>query len=103
MNYVGQKASDPLRFVHYPYEGSGKATFYEDAGDGYEQLDGVYARRTIICEAEAQHVRVVLGEQEGTFVPTRQRIRLELHETVSEPDAAPRRPYSGLPHSLLQP
>ncbi len=87
MNYVGQKDTDPLTFVLYPYEGSGKATFYEDAGDGYEQLDGVYARRTIICEVEAQHVRVVLGEQEGTFVPTRQRIRLELHEIVSEPEA----------------
>src|SRR6202165_4287284 len=76
MNYVGQKDTDPLTFVLYPYEGSGKATFYEDAGDGYEQLDGVYARRTIICEVKARHVRVVLGEQEGTVVPTRQRIRL---------------------------
>jgi alpha-glucosidase len=50
-------------------------------------LDGVYARRTIICEVKARHVRVVLGEQEGTFVPPRQRIRLELHEIVSEPEA----------------
>ena len=87
MNYVGQKDSDPLTFVLYPAEGSGKATLYEDAGDGYEHLNGVYARRTITCEGDQGHIRVVLGEQEGTFVPTRQRIRLELREIASEPEA----------------
>jgi len=87
MNYVGQKDSDPLTFVLYPAEGSGNATLYEDAGDGYEHLNGVYARRTITCEGEERHIRVVLGEQEGTFVPTRQRIRLELREIASEPEA----------------
>jgi len=45
------KKADPLTFVMlYPCEGSGRATFYEDAGDGYEYLNGFYARRAITCE-----------------------------------------------------
>ena len=87
MNYVGQQEADPLTFVLYPYEGSGRATFYEDAGDGYEYLNGFYARRAITCEVEAGNIRVVIGGQEGTFVPARQHVRLELREIASEPEA----------------
>jgi len=87
VNYVGQNDSDPLTFILYPSEGNGKAMLYEDEGDGYEHLNGVYARRTITCEVEERSIRVVLGEQEGTFVPTRRRIRLELREIASEPEA----------------
>ena len=86
MNYVDQQKADPLTFVLYPCEGSGRATFYEDAGDGYEYLNGFYARRAITCEVEAGNIRVVMGEQEGTFVPARQHIRLELREIASEPE-----------------
>ncbi|HEV2581622.1 MAG TPA: DUF5110 domain-containing protein, partial [Ktedonobacteraceae bacterium] len=78
---------DPLTFVLYPCEGSGIATFYEDAGDGFEYSNDVYARRTITCAVEAGHIRIVIGEQEGTFVSTRQDIRLELREVASEPEA----------------
>src|SRR5260370_36001812 len=60
---------------------------YEDEGDGYEHLNGVYARRTITCVVEKGSIRVVLGEQEGTFVPTRRGIRLELREIGSKPEA----------------
>jgi alpha-glucosidase len=87
MNFVGQKESDPLTFVLYPFEGSGTAAYYEDAGDGYEDLNGFYARRTITCEVEAGSIRVVLGEQEGAYVPTRRHMRLELREIASAPTA----------------
>jgi alpha-glucosidase len=85
MNYVGQRDADPLTFVLYPSDGSGTASLYEDAGDGYEYLNGFYARRAISCEVEAGSIRVVIGEQEGTFVPARRHIRLELREIASEP------------------
>jgi alpha-glucosidase len=88
MNYVGQQAADPLTFVLYPSEGSGSATFYEDAGDGYEHLNGSYARRAITCEVGAGNIRVEVGEREGAFVPGRRRIRLELREIASAPTAA---------------
>ena len=85
MSYAGQHEADPLTFVLYPFEGSHKATFYEDAGDGYEHLNGFYARRTITCEVEAEHIRVSMGEQEGAFIPTRRHMLLELREIAAEP------------------
>jgi alpha-glucosidase len=88
MSYVGQIEADPLTFVLYPFQGSGTATFYEDAGDGYEHLNGFYARRAITCEVAGRHVRVAIGEQEGEFVPARRHIRLELREIASEPLSA---------------
>jgi alpha-glucosidase len=87
MNYVGQQEADPLTFVLYPSEGSGAATLYEDAGDGYEYLHGSFARRAISCEVEAGNIRVTMGEREGTFVPARRHVRLELREIASEPKA----------------
>jgi alpha-glucosidase len=85
MDHVGQHEADPLTFAVYPSEGSGAASFYEDAGDGYAYMNGSYARRQIACELGAGHIRVVIGLQEGTFVPTRRHVRLELHEIASEP------------------
>jgi alpha-glucosidase len=73
--------------VLYPSEGSGSATLYEDAGDGYEYLNGFSARRAITCEVEPGHIRVLMGEREGAFVPARRHVRLELREIASEPKA----------------
>jgi alpha-glucosidase len=87
MNYVGQREADPLTFVLYPSQGSGAATLYEDAGEGYEHLNGSFARRTITCEVKAGNVLVVMGEQEGTYVPRRRHVRFELREMASEPQA----------------
>jgi alpha-glucosidase len=87
MNHVGEQPADPLTFVLYPSEGSGTAAFYEDAGDGYDHLNGSYARRAITCEVEAGNIRVAISEQEGTFVPARRHVRLELREIASEPEA----------------
>jgi alpha-glucosidase len=76
-----------LTFVLYPSEGTGAATLYEDAGDGYEHLNGFYARRSITCEVESGKIRVTIGAQEGAFVPVRRQVRLELREIESEPDS----------------
>jgi alpha-glucosidase len=86
MDHVGQQEADPLTFVVYPAEGIGTATFYEDAGDGYEHLKGSYARRVITCEFEGGKIRVVIGAQEGAFVPARRHVQLELREIASEPE-----------------
>lgn len=87
MNHAGQREADPLTFVLYPHEGRGSAAFYEDAGDGYEHLNGFYGRRAVTCEVEDGIIRVEIGEREGTYVPTRRHIRLELREIASEPVA----------------
>jgi alpha-glucosidase len=85
MDHVGHRETDPLTFVLYPSAGSGTATLYEDAGDGYEYLNGSYSRRAISCVADEAGIRVVVGEQEGAFVPARQHVRLELREIAARP------------------
>jgi alpha-glucosidase len=87
MSYAGEIEADPLTFVLHPSEGTGAATLYEDAGDGYEHLNGFYARRSITCEVESGKIRVTIGAQEGAFVPVRRQVRLELREIESEPDS----------------
>jgi alpha-glucosidase len=87
MNYVGEKDIHELTLLLYPYAGRGQTTLYEDAGEGYEHLNGAYARRTITCEVESRDIRVVIGEQEGTYVAEHQHIRLELHEVSAEPES----------------
>ena len=87
MSHVGQKEADPLTFVVYPCEGTGAATLYEDAGDGYEHLNGFSARRPITCEVKAGNIRVAMGEREGAFVPARRHVRLELREIGAAPRA----------------
>ena len=87
MNHVGGHEADPVTFVIYPREGSGSATFYEDAGDGYEHVNGFYGRRAITCDVEAGNMRVVIGEQNGTYVSSRRHVRLELREIATEPDS----------------
>ena len=85
MNYVGQEPVETLTLLLYPCEGRGQATLYEDAGDGYEQENGIYARRTILCEMEADTIRVLIGAQEGTFVPPYKQFHLELRAITTEP------------------
>jgi alpha-glucosidase len=85
INYVNQTQTDPLTLLIFPAEGSGQATLYEDAGDGYEHLNGVYARRTITCTVEAGNMHVMIRTQEGTFIPARQHIQLELRAIPAAP------------------
>jgi len=87
INYVDPKRADPLTLLLFPADGHGQATLYEDAGDGYEQVDGVYARRTITCESEPGLIHVAISAQEGTFTPLRQRIRLELRDISTAPES----------------
>ncbi|GHO58672.1 DUF5110 domain-containing protein [Ktedonobacter robiniae] len=47
--------------------------------------DGVYARCTITCVVEDENIHVVISEQEGTFVPDYQRIRLEFAQSLLNP------------------
>jgi alpha-glucosidase len=87
LDHVDQEHADPLTLLLFPTEGTGQATLYEDAGDGYEQLNGMYARRTITCEVKASQIHVTISGQEGTFVPARKHIRLELREIAETPES----------------
>ena len=76
---------DPIQHVSQPSGltwrvfaapgGSGAASLYEDAGDGY----GPSARRTAHVESgDDGLVRLSLSEREGSFVPTRARVAIDL-------------------------
>jgi alpha-glucosidase len=65
--------------------GSGSASLYEDAGDGY----GPWSHRTARVESgEGGSVRFSLSEREGLFVPARSRVSIELGDEVVEVDEA---------------
>lgn len=87
MNHVEEKPPDPLTFLLYPAEGRGERSLYEDAGDGYGYRDGEYARRTVTCERSGSHVTVRLGDREGSFVPDRRSVVLELHGLDARPES----------------
>ena len=56
----------------------GFTTLYEDAGDGFGHEDGDFARREVSCEASGNRITVRLGAREGSFVPRRETVLLEL-------------------------
>jgi alpha-glucosidase len=87
MAHTGERATDPLTLLLYPVEGWGELVLYEDAGDGFGYEDGEYARRTVSCEESAGGVTVRLGEREGSFVPERDEVRLELRGFGSAPQS----------------
>jgi alpha-glucosidase len=63
--------------------GSGSGSLYEDAGDGY----GPFSRRTAQVESgEGGRVRFSLSARSGSFVPSRDVVRVELGSEVVELD-----------------
>jgi alpha-glucosidase len=85
MQYVGERRVDVVTLLVYAAEGVGVATWYEDAGDGYEQERGEYARREVRCVGEQGMVRVTVSEQEGTYEPEWERLAIEVRGVVREP------------------
>lgn len=84
-NHTAEKPTDPLTLLLYPAKGSGESALYEDTGDGFGYENGEYSRRTISCKAADRRVTVRIGEREGSFIPNRQRVTLELHGIGSDP------------------
>lgn len=85
LNSIADDYTDPLTLLLYPYQGSGRAILYEDAGNGYEYTNGMYARRSITCDSTPDCIRIIIGEQEGKFVASRMHRMLELRELANEP------------------
>jgi alpha-glucosidase len=65
--------------------GSASSSLYEDAGDGY----GSWSRRTAHVESgEDGSVRFSLSEREGSFVPARSRVSVQLGDDVVDLEEA---------------
>jgi alpha-glucosidase len=100
--HTGERPDDPLTLLVYPAKGKGESTLYEDAGNGFGYEEGEYARRRISCEVSDDRLTIRLGERQGSFVPERQEIRLELRGittaqgvTVNDEEHAPDRVEGG--------
>lgn len=78
--HTGAQTTDPPTLVVHPAAGAapGSTAIYEDAGDGFGHENGEFARREVSCEASEDRVTVRLGAREGSFVPQRETILLEL-------------------------
>jgi alpha-glucosidase len=77
-SYTSERPTDPLTLLVHPAEGVGESALYEDAGNGFGYTEGEYARRRISCESSDGRITVDVGEREGSFVPERQEVRLQL-------------------------
>jgi alpha-glucosidase len=86
MNYVGEKPADPLTLLLHPAGGSGESILYEDAGNGFAYERGEYSRRSVLCEVGDRKLFVRLGEREGSFVPERRSVHLELRGVGTRPN-----------------
>ena len=86
MDHVGEKPADPLTLLLHPAEGSGESVLYEDAGNGFGYERGEYARRRVTCEATSSELFIRLGEREGSFIPERRSVHLELRGMGARPD-----------------
>ena len=78
--HTGAPSADPPTLVVHPAVGAapGSTAIYEDAGDGFGHENGEFARREISCDASEDRITVRLGAREGSFVPRRESVLLEL-------------------------
>ena len=73
IQHTGQPSN--LSWVVYPSPGAGESSLYEDAGDGY----GPSSRRTAhVVSGSDGHVRFSLSARVGDFVPSRQRVTIDI-------------------------
>jgi alpha-glucosidase len=79
-NHTGENTAGPLTLAVYPAAGAeaGETVLYEDAGNGFAYRDGEYARRTVSCEASGGRIAVRISAREGSYVPERGELLLEL-------------------------
>ena len=100
--HTGERPNDPLSLLVYPAKGKGESTIYEDAGNGFGYEEGEYARRRISCESSDERIILRLDERQGSFVPERRELRLELRGittaqsvTVNDEEYAPEQAEGG--------
>ena len=83
--HTGEETTGQLTVSVYPAAGAppGFTLLYEDAGDGFGYEQGEFARRGISCETTRNRIVVHFGEREGSFVPERETVLLELRGVES--------------------
>ncbi|MEX1140358.1 MAG: glycoside hydrolase family 31 protein [Bacteroidota bacterium] len=91
MQYVGEKAVDPLMFTVYPAAGS-LSTYYEDDGTSHDFEKGRYRQRTIRQELTGAGNTVIFSEVEGDFQPVSRNIVVRIVSSRETGTQAIKRP-----------
>jgi alpha-glucosidase len=83
--HTGEGKTGQLTVRVHPAAGAapGTTALYEDAGDDFGYETGEFARREVSCEASGGRIFVRFGEREGSFVPQRETVLLELRGVES--------------------
>jgi len=87
VNFVGERAADPLILSIYPSSGVTTDSLYEDEGEGFGYLQGEYARRTVTLIPTRQGLRVELGARQGAYQPPRRSLLLKVNGRSAPPRA----------------
>src|SRR5205085_5410617 len=75
MNYVGEKAFDPLTFLIYPDEnGQAATTVYEDDGVSPAYKKGVFRRTRVSVSRLRAGFQIKLDSPEGSYNPGPRRL-----------------------------
>lgn len=85
MNYVGEKAVDPLTFVIYLDEnGAAATTLYEDDGTTPSYTRGVFRRTALRVKQSGQRYIADLNTTEGTYNPGARKLRFVIKSAGTE-------------------
>ena len=70
MNYVGEKAVDPLTFAIYPdARGEARLSLYEDDGVSPAYRNGVFRRTTVSYQASGAGAEINVSAPAGSYQP----------------------------------
>ena len=70
MNYVGEKAADPLTFAIYPdARGEARLSLYEDDGVSPAYRDGVFRRTTLSYQTSGEGAEIQVSAPTGSYQP----------------------------------
>lgn len=70
MNYVGEKAADPLTFTIYPdARGEARLSLYEDDGVSPAYRNGVFRRTTVSYQASGAGAEIDVSAPAGSYQP----------------------------------
>lgn len=80
MQWSDEHPVDPLRLDVYPSDEVSSFTLYEDAGDGFEAVDGEgYARTSYTVERLPSGARLSVSARQGTFSPPLRKVVVRFH------------------------
>jgi alpha-glucosidase len=85
MQYTTEAVVDELRLK--VYAGSGEVTLYEDAGEGTAYQRGEYRWLYFTVAAQSDGGLTLTWRRAGQFVPTYQRVRVEVYGIRAEPQS----------------